>query len=131
MVKVFYKGAHAGFLVFDVTKKDTFNKLESWIHDFRGNAYPEAKLMLLGNRKDEEESREVSVDEAKEFARTHQLIEYYETSAKTGEAITEAFTHIAKLLFLSIEEESTLDDMEEETHQKLTAVERRKSGCCQ
>ena len=83
MIRVFYKGSHAAFLVFDITKKDTFNKLDNWITHVKENELPEVRIILLGNRKDEEENREVSVDDTRDFVEKQQLLGYYETFINT------------------------------------------------
>ncbi len=100
MIRVFYKGSHAAFLVYDITKKETFEKLEDWVADVRENALPEVKVMLVGNRKDEEKNREVPVESAKEFATRWQLVGFKETSAKTGEGVIDMFIEMAKMMYL-------------------------------
>eukprot|EP00826_Nyctotherus_ovalis_P054567 TRINITY_DN7156_c0_g2_i1.p1 TRINITY_DN7156_c0_g2~~TRINITY_DN7156_c0_g2_i1.p1 ORF type:complete len:253 (-),score=71.74 TRINITY_DN7156_c0_g2_i1:78-734(-) len=134
MIRVFYKGSHAAFLVFDITRRETFSKLQEWIDDIRDNTLPEIRIMLLGNRKDEEETRQVSIEEAMSFSEKNQLVGYYETSAKTGEGIVDAFSSMAKVLFLSFEgtrsATTPLSDTAGSKPHKLTVVTRKKDGCC-
>ena len=132
MIRVFYKGSHCAFLVYDITKRETFDNLRQWISEIRENALPEVKIMLLGNRKDEEDKRQVSEAEAKDMCDKFQLTGYYETSAKTGEAIVNVFSDMAKLLYLNSEGTavtpgpSTPGNMP----QKLNVVKKQKEGCC-
>eukprot|EP00829_Urostomides_striatus_P019725 TRINITY_DN7812_c0_g1_i1.p1 TRINITY_DN7812_c0_g1~~TRINITY_DN7812_c0_g1_i1.p1 ORF type:complete len:209 (-),score=74.51 TRINITY_DN7812_c0_g1_i1:23-649(-) len=100
MIRVFYKGTHAAFLVYDITNKETFDKLDDWLEDVKENALPEVKLVLVGNQKDNESKREVTTEAAKQWAEKNQFTFCKETSAKTGEGIHEMFIEIAKMLFL-------------------------------
>ena len=94
----YLKGTDGAVLVFDITKKETFELIGNWLDDIRENNKMSIGKMLLGNKADLEEEREVSTEEGEQLA---QLLEckYYETSAKTGQNITEALDEIAKLTY--------------------------------
>lgn len=85
--------AEAGVLVYDVTRKDTFDKLENWFKETR-DASPEISLILVGNKIDLVEDRVVSTEEGESTAKELNL-SYVETSAKTGENINDAFKMLA------------------------------------
>lgn len=112
MIRVFYKGSHAAFLVYDLTKRESFEKLTDWVSDVKENALPEVKIMLVGNRKDEEKNREVQEITAKEFMQKCQLVGFKETSAKTGEGVLDMFVEIAKMLYLDSEKTANLTDID-------------------
>ncbi len=99
MIRVFYKGAHAAVLVYDVTRQETFDKLEEWLMEVKENANTDVKLALVGNQKDRAERREVSTDTGQAFAQKHGMSAFLETSAKTGEGVIELFISIVKLLY--------------------------------
>jgi len=139
MIRVFYKGSHAAFLIYDLTKKESFEKLGDWIDDVKENALPEAKIMLVGNQKDNEECRRISVAAAKDFATKFNLIGFKETSAKTGEGVINMFIEMAKILYLEAErnpspkkDEQKKDAQKKGERTKLHAVSntKKKSGCC-
>jgi small GTP-binding protein len=85
--------AEAGILVYDVTRKDTLDKLENWFKETR-DASPEISLILVGNKVDLVEDRVVSIEEGETIAQKLNL-SYIETSAKTGENINDAFKMLA------------------------------------
>ena len=100
IVKAYYRNAVGGLLVFDITSHDSFSKLDSWLEDATRNADPSHKpvFLLVGNKCDQERSREVSRDEAERYARDHDM-EYIETSAKTGRNVEDCFFKITKRIF--------------------------------
>lgn len=67
ITKIFYKGAHCVLLAYDITRHDTFENLKTWHEEVLSLSDPEVILILVGNMKDNEEHREVSVQEAREF----------------------------------------------------------------
>ena len=62
------------------------------------HAYSKMTIILVGNKKDLENEREVSYQEGLEFAKKNKLI-FFETSAKTGEGVEETFLSAARMLF--------------------------------
>ena len=88
----YYKNAHGALLVYDITNFETFRKLISWLAEldrYCGNI----PIVLVGNKKDLEDKREVSVEDAEEFSKVYRTY-FTEASAKTGENVTYAFTLI-------------------------------------
>jgi Ras-related protein Rab-11A len=90
MTKAYYKGALGALIVYDITKKETFDNIENWIADLRNSADKKATIILVGNKNDLEEERKVSKDigesKAKEFG-----FAFLETSALNGSNIELAF----------------------------------------
>jgi small GTP-binding protein len=85
--------AEAGILVYDVTRKETFDNLESWHNEAR-DVSPSISLILVGNKIDLVEDRVITKEEGEEMAKKLNL-SYIETSAKTGENINDAFKMLA------------------------------------
>ncbi|MFX1358231.1 MAG: GTP-binding protein [Promethearchaeota archaeon] len=85
--------AEAGILVYDVTNKTSFENVENWNNEIK-NGSPNISLILVGNKIDLEENREVSFEEGEKLAQELGL-SYIETSAKTGENIEDAFKMLA------------------------------------
>ena len=99
--KVFYKNTDCVFLVFDITSKDSFHNISSWLEEIRSLLNPSPIILLVGNKLDEESKRNVSKVEAEEYVVKNKLNGYYETSAKTGENINELLKNVSKLIFCS------------------------------
>merc|ERR1712000_40376 len=84
-------------LVYDITRRETFNHLSTWLEDARQHSNPEMTIMLIGNKVDLEHRRAVSYEEGEKFAKEHGLI-FLETSAKTAANVEEAFIQTARLI---------------------------------
>ena len=79
-----YRNAVVGILVYSVCSRESFNNLENWITNLKKYALPWSKLILLGNKCDDEENREVSFEEGKKICDKHNLLFFQEVSAKNG-----------------------------------------------
>ena len=89
LTPMYYRNAHAAFVVFDVTNKSTFSASENWIKDLQeGN--DNVLIMLIGNKVDMQEQRTVQSSEAESLAYKYN-IQYIETSALSGVGIDKAF----------------------------------------
>ena len=87
-------------MVFSLTDKNSFNVVKNKynkIINIKGKNIP---IILIGNKKDLENEREVKFEEAKKYA-NEKNIEYIETSAMTGEKCNEAFLEIVKKVYLN------------------------------
>eukprot|EP01092_Planopodium_desertum_P003161 TRINITY_DN15455_c0_g1_i1.p1 TRINITY_DN15455_c0_g1~~TRINITY_DN15455_c0_g1_i1.p1 ORF type:complete len:185 (+),score=16.01 TRINITY_DN15455_c0_g1_i1:62-616(+) len=102
VTRSYYRGAAGALLVYDKTRRVTFNNLTSWLTDARNLTSPTTVIMLIGNKKDLEDQADVTTEEAKSFADEHGLI-FLETSAKTGEGVEEAFVKTAQLIYQSVQ----------------------------
>ncbi|MFX1419802.1 MAG: GTP-binding protein [Promethearchaeota archaeon] len=85
--------AEAGILVYDVTRKETFDSLESWFKEIK-NVSPSISLILVGNKIDLIADRAISFEQGEMLSQKLSL-SYIETSAKTGENINDAFKMLA------------------------------------
>lgn len=103
VTKSYYRGSSGALLVYDMTRRSTFNRLQSWLKDVRQLTSPNTVIMLIGNKKDLEDKIEVSYEEAEKFAKENDLI-FVESSAKTGENVEEAFLRTAQQIFLNVKE---------------------------
>ena len=71
-------------MVFDITKKETFDLINYWEDFIKKNSKPNIGKILFGNKLDLENEREVEYEEGKNLANKLNC-EYYEGSAKTGD----------------------------------------------
>ena len=89
----YLSNAETGILVFDVTRKETYDKIESWFKEIM-DASPTISLILVANKVDIEGERLVTTEQGEGLAEKLNL-SYIETSAKTGENIDDAFKMLA------------------------------------
>lgn len=71
VTRSYYRGAAGALLVYDSTSRDSYNALSNWLSDARTLASPSIVILLVGNKKDLEEAREVTSLEASNFAAEH------------------------------------------------------------
>ena len=84
--QTFYSNAQAAILVFDITRKDTFNSLEIWLKSFREYNCEEAPFIIIGNKTDLEGQRLVPTEELAKKAEKLGALLYIEVSAKNDSA---------------------------------------------
>lgn len=102
ITRSYYRGTAGALLTFDITRRETFEHLTDWLQDCRKYSNPNIVIMLIGNKCDLADKRQVTRAEAEEFAKNNGLM-YLETSAKTDENIDEAFLTTAKLIYQKAE----------------------------
>lgn len=97
MRQIFFQGARGSIIVFDLTRSESFEHVKNWAEESLGEASDQL-LLLIGNKNDLEDEREVTFEQADELANELGFISYIETSAKTGEHVEEAFNFLGKSL---------------------------------
>ncbi|KAF2146019.1 uncharacterized protein K452DRAFT_242483 [Aplosporella prunicola CBS 121167] len=122
ITRSYFRGASGALLVFDITRRNTFASVTAWLHDLRQIAEEGIVVVLVGNKADlapsstvagssEEEhphadgdnKRQVTREEAEEWCRENKVMEYVETSAKSGENVERAFLEVAERIYQNIE----------------------------
>lgn len=93
--QTYFKGAQAGFLIYDVTRKETFEEIKNWYNEAK-NVEDNIMLILVANKIDLENEREVTEEEGKALAEKLN-ISYLETSALNKDIVDEAFKTLAFL----------------------------------
>ena len=94
----YLKAADGVILVFDITKRETFELLESWLKEIKETNKADISKILIGNKADLEYERMVSTDDGEKLAETINC-KYFEASAKTGKNVVEALDEIARVTF--------------------------------
>ncbi len=101
ITRSYYRGAAGALLVYDITRRETFNHLTRWLEEARQNANQSMVIMLIGNKSDLDHRRQVSKEEGEKFAKENGLI-FLETSAKTAANVEEAFINTAQKIYENI-----------------------------
>eukprot|EP01111_Echinosteliopsis_oligospora_P009024 TRINITY_DN2566_c1_g3_i2.p1 TRINITY_DN2566_c1_g3~~TRINITY_DN2566_c1_g3_i2.p1 ORF type:complete len:223 (+),score=39.73 TRINITY_DN2566_c1_g3_i2:387-1055(+) len=95
LAPMYYRGASAAILVYDITNSDTFTAAQDWVQELVTNTDDETILFFVGNKNDMQKIRATPKDKAKEFAESIKAT-YFETSAKEGDGINSLFNDICK-----------------------------------
>ena len=91
----YFRNAIGGILVYDITRRSSFDHLDRWLDDARKHCNTDCVFWLIGNKCDLSDERIISKEEAKDFAKSNNLM-FMETSAKNAYNVQEAFTNLVK-----------------------------------
>nr|XP_056702044.1 ras-related protein Rab-19 isoform X1 [Euleptes europaea] len=94
----YYRSAHGAILAYDMTRRPTFESIPNWINEIEKYGAANLVLMLIGNKSDETEKRQVLFEDACTLAEKHGLLAVLETSAKEAQNVDEVFILMAKEL---------------------------------
>ena len=98
LTKAYYKGALGALVIYDITQKITFENIDKWISDLKISADEKVSIILIGNKSDLEEKREVSKEDGENKAKLNG-ISFLETSALNGNNIEIAFKTLVKNVY--------------------------------
>ncbi|XP_047047885.1 ras-related protein RGP1 [Lolium rigidum] len=91
VTSAYYRGAVGAMLVYDMTKRQSFDHMARWLEELRSHADKNIVIMLIGNKSDLGTLRAVPTEDAKEFAERESLF-FMETSALEATNVENAFT---------------------------------------
>jgi Ras-related protein Rab-2A len=114
ITRSYFRGASGALLVFDISRKNTFLSVTSWLYDLRQIAEEGIIVVLVGNKSDlapsstvsdseADNKRQVTKEEAEEWCKANGVMQYVETSAKNGEGVERAFLEVAERIYQNIE----------------------------
>ena len=138
ITSAYYKGSKGALIVYDITRKATFENVDKWIDELKEKGSDNILIMLVGNKSDLEDKREVQTDEVAKKTRQYKIA-FCETSALNGTNIEHAFDSLVDEISKNIEENNknnvnrvkesipiTLDLEEEKDDNKKN----QKKKCC-
>ena len=103
ITRAYYKNSVCALVVDDISSRDSFNNVMSWIEDCRNQSPKTIFIVLVGNKCDLEDKRQVTYEEGKELADKNELL-FFESSAKDGINVDDIFINSAKEISKKIEQ---------------------------
>ncbi len=130
----YYKGAKGALIVYDTTQKTSFENIDKWMSEIKEKSSKDMKLMIIGNKIDLKDERQVETDEALAKA---QILEapIMETSALDATNVKEAFYDLLKEMYKEISKKLVAVESQSETENAGVQLdtnneEEKKKGCC-
>ena len=103
ITRAYYKNSVCALVVYDISSRDSFNNVTSWIEDCRNQSPKTIFIVLVGNKCDLEDKRQVTYEEGKDLADKNELL-FFESSAKDGINVDDIFVNSAKEISKKIEQ---------------------------
>lgn len=111
VTSAYYRGAVGAMLVYDMTKRQSFDHMARWLDELRGHADKNIVIMLIGNKSDLGTLRAVPTEDAKEFAERENLF-FMETSALEATNVETAFLSVLTEIYRTISKKALVANEE-------------------
>ncbi|EDX02949.1 ras-related protein RIC1 [Drosophila yakuba] len=98
LLPAYYRGAHGILLVYDTTSANTFRSIDGWLEEIHRRCPDRVNVLLVGNKCDDLEHRQVSLEQALHYA-DRRALGFCEVSAKSGANVNYAFAALAVDIF--------------------------------
>ena len=136
ITSAYYKGAKGAFIVYDITRKNSFESVEKWVSDVTAVADKKITVVLIGNKCDLEDQRQVTKEQGEEKSSKLEIA-FLETSAFSGENLEKAFEMMMNEIYKKCHEEmlaegdvDIIDDGQDINLNKNNANNNEKKTCC-
>ena len=128
------RGGNGVLVVYDITERESFENLNSWLIEIEKNANKNVYKLLIGNKCDLEDKRKVTYQEGKDFAESNGM-KFIETSAKTASKVQEAFELLTtEIIKANINKEKGMEKKDNTKSVHLSSggqdLSKKKGGCC-
>ena len=139
ITSAYYKGSKGAFVVYDISRKTTYDNIDKWIGELKTNGSEDVLIMLVGNKSDLEEKREVITEEVEKKAQEQKLA-FCETSALNGKNVEYAFENLINEILKKVEKEK-INEAKQLSESKAITLEtadknqnerdsKKKKKCC-
>ncbi len=129
----YYNGGDGAILTFDITNRKSFERIIYWLDELKQKKnIDDMGLVLVGNKSDLSDSREVSFEEAEKFAKGKN-IKYFETSAEKNIGISDMMNYIVNKcisIIKSRNEEGFRETVQESSLDLSNFSAKKKNNCC-
>ena len=135
ITSTYYKGAKGALIVYDITRKETFDSVDRWISEVLNSGDKNMTMLLIGNKCDLDNQRQVTKEQGEEKAKAFKVA-FLETSASSGENLDVAFEMIMKEVYSKckneLDEEDRMEEMQIGKEIDLTKEKKvDKKKCCE
>ena len=100
ITSAYYKGAKGALIVYDITRKNTFDNIDKWITDLKLNGDKDICIIILGNKSDLIDKREINKNDGIKKAEMYKIA-FLETSALNGDNISKAFDELIEQIVIN------------------------------
>ena len=135
ITSAYYKGAKGAFIVYDISRKNTFDSISRWVSDITATADKKITLILIGNKSDLEDQRQVTKEQGEEKAKEFGLA-FLETSASSGDNLEKAFSLMINEVYkkcqedINAETDDNIVDQGKDITLNKPAGKTEKKKCC-
>ena len=133
ITSAYYKGAHGALIVYDITRKDSFDSVEKWLSDLKNNGDEKMVIMAIGNKCDMVNERVISTEEGEAKAQRNNIA-FLETSALNATNVAKAFDELIQKLYVAFKkdfEDNDEDDLGENANTiEIRTGNSKKEQCC-
>ena len=137
LITNFYRNTSMAIIVYAINDKESFENIDMWLKELRMHANPAVKIILIGNKIDLDNERQVTTEEGEMYAQKNNLTKFIEASAKTGINTQNTFINISYLLYEDFIKHK--DDSINSSYESITSLDKsdykknkrkKKSSCC-
>ena len=102
ITRSYYRSSVAAIVVYDVTKRVTFDRIKDWMDEIKNNSHEKVTLILVGNKRDLKDNREVAREEGEKLARQIKVM-FIETCAFELPSVENMFEALAEEVMMKID----------------------------
>ena len=115
ITSAYYKGSKGAFVVYDISRKSTFDNVDKWIDELKNHGSEDVFIMLVGNKSDLKDKREISEEDVQKKAQLYNVA-FCETSALEGKNIEYAFESLINEITKKVEKDKEKNNNKNSTN---------------